>query len=333
MAYTVWGAFDWFRKNIVDLDPDQTKTARKSRDNLCSELKALSDKKVDFPRLTGSCQSFGSFSRRTKIRPLDDIDLLVILNGRDTRETSTSTAYQYWLYLKSGDAPLAPFNDGHGYVSSIKVLNRIRDRLRDVSDYYKADIKRNQETVRLELLSYDWVYDIVPAVGIVDSNGNTLYYLIPDGKGEWKRTDPRRDQKITTDINNQHSGEFLPVVRLLKYWNKRTTKPVLQPYYFETLVNQVFDYGTKITSYQAAVKYFFDTSWIYLDSSCADPKGLGPNLDADVSADTKRSVKSGMSDAAKHAGYAITYEAQNNHKDAISWWRQVFGPKFPEYGS
>jgi hypothetical protein len=328
----VWGAFNWFRNNIVDLDPEDTKTARKSRGNLCSELKRLSDNVTDFPKLTGKCHPYGSFARRTKIRPLDDIDLMIFAKGKETTAKATDTPYQYWLQLDSKDAPLWPFNDGYDYVSSIKVLNEIRDSLGDVSDYYKANIKRNKEAATLELLSYDWVYDIVPSVGIA-SGGKTLYYLIPDGRGEWKRTDPRVDDENTTRVNTWHNGNFLPTVRLLKFWNKRTIKPVLGSYYFETLAIKVFDYASKITDFPGGVKYFFDNCPMYVNMSCEDPKSLGPNLDADVGYEDKQKVVTAMREAAKHAGYALMYERQNRPQDAIYWWQQVFGPKFPEYGS
>jgi hypothetical protein len=51
MPYTVWGAFDAFRKNTVDLAPDVTKKARGSRDYLFDQLKLLSKNIWDFPTL------------------------------------------------------------------------------------------------------------------------------------------------------------------------------------------------------------------------------------------------------------------------------------------
>lgn len=333
MPHTVWGAFKEFRGENVDLDPYATGTARTSRNYLCDQLKALSKSETGLPKLTGEFVYFGSFARRTKIRPLDDIDLIPVLNGRGTSSTQKAPdPYTYWLHIDDPSAPLAAFPDEYGYVNSIKVLNKIKSALSSVSNYRRAEIKRNMQAITLELASYDWVFDIVPAVPISDGSGGRAYFLIPNGRGDWIRTDPRIDQANITRLNAQHGGLFLPTLRLLKYWNKRTVKPVLQPYYFETLAIKVFDYAPKIDDFPSAVKYFFDYSPAYLWTSCPDPKHLGPDLDAHVSHETKQKVSQAMNSAALEAGRAIAFEAESRHKDAIDSWGRVFGWASPSYG-
>ena len=66
--------------------------------------------------------------------------------------------------------------------------------------------------------------------------------------------------------------------------------------------------------------------------ACQDPKGLGPNLDANVDWDTKRKVIAALNDAATYAGYALMYEEQSDDKNAIYWWGRIFGTWFPTYG-
>jgi hypothetical protein len=39
-----------------------------------------------------------------------------------------------------------------------------------------------------------------------------------------------------------------------------------------------------------------------------------------------------MSEASTWAGYALMYEAQSKHDEAIYWWQRVFGSQFPSYG-
>ena len=332
MPYTVWGAFDQFRKQTVDLDAQEVKRARSSRDYLFEQIKKLANDDIYFPRLSGGFISFGSFARRTKIRPLDDIDILVLLNGTGTRDNqSQSDMYGSWLKITKTDAPLAMFPDEHGYVNSTKVLNKIRNSLSKIPSYWKAELHKNQQAVTLDLLSYPWVFDIVPAVPIGDQYRIT-HYLIPNGSGDWIRTDPRIDGDNVTKVNTQHNGSFLPVMRLLKYWNNRTHKPVLQSYYFESLVIRVFMSAMTIQNYQQAIKYFFDTCPTYLWASCPDPKGLGPKLDANVPYETKKKVADALNEGSQFAGYAIMYEKQANEKDAIYWWGRVFGSGFPSYG-
>lgn len=333
MPYTVWGAFDKFRKDSVDLDPNVTKKARVSRDYLFNQLKILARGNSAFPRLTGDYLSFGSFPRKAKIQPLDDIDTLIILKGQGTREVQSSTSnFTYYLRVSDQFSPLSIFANEYGYINSTKVLNRIKIHLLLVTNYGQAVIKKTMQAVTLNLKSYPWVFDIVPAVPVVDFYGNITHYLIPDGLGDWIRTDPRIDARNITDVSIKHPGKFLPTIRLLKYWNFRTHKPRLPSYYFETLVIQVFQYASQINDFPQAVKYFFDSCPYYLRRCCPDPKGLGPNLDAGVDFNTKEKVMAAMLEASTWARYALMYEAQSSNSDAIYWWQQVFGSQFPTYG-
>lgn len=332
MPLTVWGAFDAFRRNTVDLDPNQTAVARASRDNLVDQLVALGGKVVGFPQLTGKHMYFGSFARRTKIRPIDDIDIMILLDGEGTRlKPGYSSLYEYWLRIEDKTAPLAAFPDDCGYVNSTRVLNRIRDSLKSVSQYSSAEIHKTQQAVTLNLKSYSWVFDVVPAIGVKGENG-TVCYIIPDGFGDWIKTDPRVDQKNITDANDEHDLEFIPTMRVLKYWNGRTSKPRLPSYYFETLVINTFRYAPTIQSFPLAVKYFFQVAPTYLTSSCPDPKGLGPDLDEDIERSTKEKVEEAMKKAADDAWYAVYYQQRGYQKDAINRWSDVFGPQFPSYG-
>jgi hypothetical protein len=333
MAYTVGGAFSTFRSNTVDLEPNESDKARSSRDYMCDQLKTLGKDDQYFPKITNQFIGFGSFARKTKIRPLDDIDVLMLLDGSGiTTRQSQNDPYEFWLYIDKPDAPLARFPDDYGFVNSTKVLNQIKSSLKSVANYYKADIKKNQQAVTLDLLSYTWVFDLVPAVPVGDGFGNTSYFLIPDGTGDWLRTNPSKDAEYITRVNQWHDGQFLSVMRLLKYWNRRTHKPRLMPYYFETLALKVFDYALKFTTPQQAIKYFFDNCSNHLVNPCPDPKGLGRALDADVDWDTKTKVKAAITEAATWADYAMMYETLNDPKNAIYWWGKVFGPEFPTYG-
>jgi hypothetical protein len=192
-------------------------------------------------------------------------------------------------------------------------------------------LHKNQQAVTLDLLSYPWVFDVVPAVPIGDGN-RILYYLIPNGSGDWLRTDPRIDGDNITKANALHNGQFLPLIRLLKYWSNRPVKPILGSYYFETLAIKVFSMATQISDYPEAIKYFFDACPTYISWSCQDPKGLGSNLDANYSADIKSKVIAAMQNDSQSAGYALMYKRMSDEKNAISWWGRVLGAGFPAYG-
>jgi hypothetical protein len=334
MPYTVAGAFEKFRKDAVDLDPDDSDRARSSRDYLYDQAKGLSISDIDFPTVYYYIP-FGSFARKTKIRPLDDIDLLFMLNGNGTSSRqSLNDQYTYWLKIDNDSAPLAKFRDTFGYVSSTRLLNQLKKSLGKVKNYARAELKRTGEAVVLNLTSYTWVFDIVPAVPIANSFNKSEYdyFLIPNGNGNWMRTDPRKDTEYVTRVNRQQDGLLLPTMRLLKYWNARIHKPRLPSYYFETVVLHTLNNASKFTSYPAAIQYFFNVGSIYLNLSCSDPKGLGPNLDKDVDGEMKRKVSHAMKDAHSLATSAVVAELMGSHGSAMEFWQKVFGSTFPLYG-
>ena len=199
MAYTVWGAFDAFRKSTVDLVADDVSRALVSRDYLIDQIRALARTDALFPRMGGDAIPYGSFARKTKIRPIDDVDLLLVLHGGGTRVAlSPNDPDVYWLKIEDDIAALAVFGDAYGYVNSTKILNKIKSSLSAIPNYGKADIHRNMQAVTLQLKSYIWDFDIVPSVPI--GNGTAIqYYLIPDGRGEWIQDGP-----------SHRSGQYYP---------------------------------------------------------------------------------------------------------------------------
>lgn len=334
MPYTVWSTFDQFRRALIDLGPDVTAAGRSSRDFLSEQLSLVSGRDPSFARLTCSTRPFGSFARRTKIQPLDDIDLLILLQARGTiAQTSTVDRYTSWLYINDQSAPLAASPDGYGFVHSTRVLNAIKLHLSAVSHYRRAEIKRTGQAVTLSLSSRPWVFDIVPAVPVNNGMGGTAHFLIPDGRGNWIRTDPRIDDDQTTKTNAQHGTQFLPTVRLLKYWNRRTHKPCLPSYYFETLAIKAFSLTAAITDYPTALKHFFDYAPTFLIRPCPDPKDLGPALDVHIDRETKNNVAAAMADAAAKAARALLADRQGQVRESITLWGQIFGPEFPTYGT
>lgn len=341
-AITVKAAFKKFQTYIVDLEQTTTEIGRASQEYLFEQVKKLSKNHSNFPRLKGNYIPFGSFARKTKIRPLDDIDLLLLLNGRGINvELSYRKKVSGYgvnmtavcrVKITDIHSPLLSFADNKGYVNSIKILNRIKSYLASVPNYQKAEKNRRMQAVTLNLKSHPWIFDIVPAIPIYNYQDKATHFLIPDGYGNWIRTNPKIDAQSLTSVNAKHKGELLPVLRLLKYWNKRKHKPSLSSYYFETLVVQTFQYAPEITSYPAALEYFFHHCSSYIMSSCLDPKRLGEALDANVSWDTKQKILKALKNAASHASHAMMAESKNDQKTAIYWWKKVFGSEFSNYG-
>ncbi|MBL1704914.1 nucleotidyltransferase, partial [Klebsiella pneumoniae] len=100
---------------------------------------------------------FGSFRRRTKIRPLDDIDLMLVFTGEGT--TYTEYADKIVLNVPEDADKLRKLVNDDGTLNSIRVIEKIKSSLSIIPQYKKAEIHRRQEATTLELSTYDWVFD------------------------------------------------------------------------------------------------------------------------------------------------------------------------------
>lgn len=327
MATTVNNAFSEFMKEKVNLDQEKTKTARSSRDNLIDNIKGFSGDTDFFVVYKDKILRFGSFERCTKIRPIDDIDLMLCLSGEGTR-TYMQSGDVFYINGSDSDSENGLMTDNTNYLNSTKVINRFITKLSDLQDYSKAEMHKNHEAATLQLKSYTWNFDIVPCFYTY-----TDFYLIPDGSGNWKKADPRIDNERITDINQKHNGKLLELVRLVKYWNNRKVTIRIGSYLLECMILQKYE------SKEASEKWWIDLEFIdllkYLSSAILsdvdDPKGIQGNLNS-FCGDDRCKISDALTNAYNKAVEASNKELNDkDQKGAIMKWREVLGNDFPEY--
>lgn len=328
MATTVNTAFAEFLRDEVNLDSIKTKTARTSRDNLLTNIYSFSGD-IDFFSIDKSMSlNFGSFARHTKLRPLDDIDLMVCISGSDDRKYSYAGSGTYYIRANQNDKKNGLNTINSDYLNSTKVINRFISKLSDLNDYSKAEMHKNQEAATLKLKSYSWNFDIVPCF-YCDGD----FYLIPDGKGNWKKTDPRIDNKRASDINQVHDGHVLELVRLVKYWNRRRITTTVGSYLLECMILNRYENKAKADNWWIDAE--FRDTMNYLSSAIKgvvnDPKGIQGDLNT-FSFEDRAEISSAMQTAYEKSRDAFNLEV--NYKDqkaSINKWREVFGTSFPAY--
>ena len=326
MATTVNNAFADFIKNTVNLDPNKTLTARASRDNLINNIKNFDGDSDFFKLYNEKILCFGSFNRRTKIRPIDDIDIMICLSGEGKR-TYTKTGEIFYINGSDSDSNNNLLTDNTNYLNSTKVINRFISKLSKLNDYNKAEMHKNHEAATLQLNSYTWNFDIVPCF-YTDTN----YYLIPDGKGNWKQTDPRIDNNRVTDINQKFSGKLLDLIRLIKYWNNRKITIKISSYLLECMI---LDRYETLNKDNWKIGFEFRDTLKYLSSailySVNDPKGIQGDLNTFTTEDRKK-ISDALLVAYEKSVEAINREIRDqDQKGAINKWREVLGNEFPEY--
>lgn len=330
MPNTVNSCFEKLRCEMVDLVPEQVKTARASRDFVLDNIARLSDEGM-LPNVLGDyCLNFGSFARNTKIRPLDDIDMMICYDGSCGVYDTIKKNELYQIRF----ADHHPFfddlrNDDGRTLNSRKVINQLIGALSGVEKYSKAELHRRGEATTLQLSSYPWNFDIVPCFYT-----KTGFYLIPDGQGNWKNTDPRIDRNRVATCDQMHSDLVTPLIRLMKYWTKLKWGGAVSSYMFEQMVLDSIDTAPMPLglSWQTRVERVLQYLTDAIKAPVRDPKGIQGDLNG-LDTETKNHLSEVANISYIAAYHAIKKERESNIKDAIRLWRSVFGNSFPEYGA
>jgi len=335
MATTVISAFNDFQKNIVNLDSTTSSTARSSRDWLLDQISKFPENNDNFPNLYPEIDiGFGSFARKTKTRPLDDIDLMVGIKAdgctyyeRSWDDIELNFPENYSGKLKK----YAKILDSSA-LSSTRITNAFKLELSKVSQYSSAEIKRDGEAATLKLKSYTWNFDIVPCfLTSPDSDGNS-YYLIPNRSGSWKKTNPKTDRDRLSKVNQNQSGHVLNVIRILKYW-KQEKKVNIGSYLLEAMILYYYESNSNNTCSEY-VDLELENVFYYLANSIlnnvADPKSIQNNIN-DIDYYDRYSLSEKFKKFAHLSNEARQLEKDQQMEKSINKWKEVFGNSFPDY--
>jgi hypothetical protein len=238
----------------------------------------------------------GSYKRSTMIAPLKqaDVDIFVVLDAQ---------------YYKS---------DGHA-----ALLDKLRAAL--LKTYPETPkISRNGHAVTITFT--DFVVDVVPAF-----NRKGGGYLIPDSVNKrWISTDPTVHETLMTEQNAAHRGTLVPVVKMIKAWNREISHG-FTPFYLELISIEVFTNVT-LSSDSSATRYFFDKGRERIKTKVMDPAGLGEQINPLDTVQTVDDAVSRFRTAHSRAIRAEEYESKGKTSDAVSEWKKIFGGCFPSYG-
>lgn len=260
MATTVNNAFSEFMTDIVNLDKDIVSEAKKSRDNLLENIAEFDDADDFFDLCQDFNVHFGSFSRKTKCRELDDIDLMIGISANGATYNSSDPWDNVQITASTSNSAQKDCARDDGTLNSTKIINKFKKKLEDVREYSRSDIHKSGEAVVLNLTSKDWSFDIVPCFHTTKESDGRSYYLIPNGNGNWKKTDPLKDKEHVTDTNQKREGRVLELIRLCKKWNKAKNAKTLPSYLLETMIINHCDEEEELSK--------------YIDSSILTPKFL-----------------------------------------------------------
>lgn len=238
----------------------------------------------------------GSYARDTMIRPLKeaDIDVFVVLSA---------------AYFAKYRPPA--------------LLDKVRAVL--LKTYPKTPtISRNGQAVTITFT--DFRVDVVPAF-----NREGGGYLIPDSPNDaWISTNPPSHDAVLTKANKAHDGDLVPLVKIVKGWNK-AIGGAFRGFYLELLVVDVLQ-NVEITNDPSGVRWVLDKGREKVKFKQKDPAGFGDQINPLDAVTSVADAVSRFQTAYNRALKAEDFAAKGKIADAFGEWRKVFGDYFPSYG-
>jgi hypothetical protein len=293
MATTVKQSFEEFKQNL-NITGLQQDTVSTRQSNIRDVIEA--DLVVLDSFLTGS------YSRNTLIAPLSeaDVDIFIVLDAQ---------------YFRN-------YNGQNGGQAGL--LDLVKRTLKKT--YTKTpDISRNGQAVTIRFT--DFVVDVVP--GFRREGGG---YLIPNSiTQKWISTDPKKHVELSSQANINHSGNYIPLVKMIKSWNKSHSS-YFRSFHLEVLALSILDNVT-ISDFPSGARFYFEKGVTLISKNNPDPAGYGGDVGSYL--DTQGVVQEAedrFQRAYELASKAEDLGKQGYAESAVAKWRILFGDYFPAYG-
>ena len=169
---------------------------------------------------------------------------------------------------------------------------------------------------------------------LIERQGDGLYRIGNRETGEWYLTDPEEHTSWSTAQNARFSGRFKPMTKLLKWArrenptsNKHPKSFAIEGFLAENLGEYETHYGKLFHDY---CKTFIDTYETYrrlgMCPRLDDPAVRGGNLLEGVSG---AAFSAYYDKIEKHRDDAKKALAEEDQERATTYWRRIFGTRFP----
>ncbi|MDP2270482.1 MAG: CBASS oligonucleotide cyclase [Archangium sp.] len=286
-------AFEVFRQRL-ELSTTEAEDAQRRHKDVRETIQAVFDIDGDF--LTGS------YARHTKTKPLKDVDIFFPLVG-DSRK---------WREK----APTA-------------ILDAFQECL--VTAYGKSAVERGRRCVTVSFdkknptVSEDGrvlSIDAVPAIDLGEC------YEIADGHlGRWIKSNPEVHAAESTAKNKALAGKWIPLVKMLKAWNRSAGKPIEPSFLVEVMAQDLVD--GPFTTYPSEVRRFFAAALDGINQDWPDPAGYGPPVSDQMTSEKRQIAAVALRRAEVDATRAVRLEKEGRQGESLALWREILGRYFP----
>lgn len=295
MATTITQSFKDYASNLEITDRQESLVATTQKnvvDAIGNEISLHPDSKS---------QLIGSYDRNTLTRYLSegDVDVMVVMHHGDNENWNTPSG-------------------------TIACLNKFREILDGA--YPDTTKRRDENCITVQFSAFR--LDVVPAF-----KNTAGYYTIPDtSKSAWIQTNPIEFAKAITTVNTQMDGRFIPLIKMVKGWNRQVGWPI-KSFHLECMMYTHYKNYTQGYTYPSMLQVFFDKLPTYLNNYCYEPI-RGERVDSYMVGDDLILAINKATRAAEKFKKATDYVGSypNTPKYAIDEWKKLLGDFFPTYG-
>ena len=240
----------------------------------------------------------GSYARDTAVRPLNDIDLFIVLAEKEHGELRKK-----------------------GPVKTLALVKKVLDEAWPDKEHPIIQSR----SVRIDFAGTGISYDVVPAF----SDGDDVYRIPDRGSDAWISTNPRKHKEKSTAANKTAGSKLKPAFKALKHWRNGNDR-LGRSFHLEVVSWSAFgsDPGNHITTLHGLFVHLRDR----VLNSCPDPAGLGPDVDLGLSLDEKNRLRAALSDASSDLARAKQFADDGKTHSAHFVLRELFGSSYPEQG-
>ena len=238
----------------------------------------------------------GSYARSTLVSPLNeaDVDIFIVLHP------------SYY----NGSQPGI-------------LLDKVRTAL--LKTYPTTPrISRNGQAVTISFT--DFKVDVVPAFNRAGGG-----YLIPDSRNTcYINTNPKEHVEIMSAQNKWHNGGLVPLIKMIKAWNKNRNQAFVS-FYLELMAINILK-NVQISDYPSGMYYFFDKGREAIKYLIQDPVSYGGQISGLLNVNTVNEAVSRFDTAYNQAAKAQVEASYYRTENAVNEWRKILGDYFPAYG-
>ncbi len=162
-------------------------------------------------------------------------------------------------------------------------------------------------------------------------------YEIPDRDlGKWIKTNPNIHKEKATAKNKECDGKWVPLVKMLKRWNRSAGKPISPSFLIEVMALELVDPHSPSTRAKFGV-FSPPRRMASCNCRCRDARSAGlarpgrvrPPVSDQMTSDKRRGAVDALRTAEVKAARAVYLERQGKTGEALALWREIMGKYFP----